>query len=48
MNIYYDVYALQSSQERRIYVGMTADIQWRVKEHNDCRVHSTKALVLGY
>lgn len=42
MNIYY-VYALQSSEDRRIYVGMTSDLHRRIKEHNDCRVRSTKA-----
>jgi putative endonuclease len=36
------VYALQSQQKNFIYVGMTDNIERRLKEHNSGNVRSTK------
>ena len=38
----YYVYALKSSRDNRIYVGVTKDINNRVKEHNLGKTKSTK------
>jgi putative endonuclease len=39
------VYAIQSERDRRIYVGMCADIEVRLKEHNAGKTRSTKGFV---
>ncbi len=36
------VYAIQSEKDGRIYVGMTKDIEIRLKEHNSGKTRSTK------
>jgi len=36
------VYAIQSLYDGRIYVGMTNDLQKRIKEHNSGQTRSTK------
>ncbi len=36
------VYILQSEKDGRFYVGMTADVERRVKEHNRGKSKSTK------
>ncbi len=38
----YFVYAIQSEKDGRIYVGMCADIEVRLKEHNAGKTKSTK------
>ena len=38
----YQVYAIQSEKNGRIYVGITADVQRRLKEHNIGKTKSTK------
>jgi putative endonuclease len=38
----YKIYAIQSLKDRRIYVGLTKNINQRFKEHNRGRVFSTK------
>jgi putative endonuclease len=38
----YHVYILRSLSDRRHYVGMTTDIEKRIKYHNSGRVRSTK------
>ena len=38
----YKVYAIQSEVDGRLYVGMSQDIEKRVREHNSGRVFSTK------
>jgi len=38
----YKVYAIKSSLINRIYVGMTKDIDNRLKEHNQGKTKSTK------
>lgn len=38
----YFVYALSSLKEKRIYVGMSSDVERRIKEHNAGQVFSTK------
>jgi putative endonuclease len=43
-NMYY-VYSLFSRNNSRIYVGLTADMKNRLKEHNHGKVKSTKAYV---
>ena len=40
-NIYW-VYGLKSLKDGRIYVGMTVDVQLRIKEHNSGKTKSTK------
>ena len=37
-------YILQSKIDKQFYTGYTDDLQKRVKEHNDGKVISTKAL----
>jgi putative endonuclease len=39
--IYY-VYAIKSMKDNRIYVGMTHDIETRIKQHNQGLTRSTK------
>jgi putative endonuclease len=39
----YIVYAIVSKKDRQIYVGFTANIERRVKEHNSGNTFSTKA-----
>ncbi|MFA5130381.1 MAG: GIY-YIG nuclease family protein [Patescibacteria group bacterium] len=38
----YSVYALLSLKERRIYVGLSGNVEKRIQEHNSGRVFSTK------
>ncbi|MDD3875857.1 MAG: GIY-YIG nuclease family protein [Bacteroidales bacterium] len=38
----YKVYAILSSVDKRIYVGLTKNIEKRVKEHNQGTTKSTK------
>lgn len=38
----YCVYVLKSDNHYRFYVGMTSDIERRVKEHNSGKTKSTK------
>ena len=38
----YFVYAIKSAKDGRIYVGMCADIEVRLKEHNSGKTKSTK------
>ena len=38
----YIVYALRSGKDERIYVGMTRNLQFRLTEHNQGYVFSTK------
>ena len=38
----YFVYAIQSEKDKRIYVGMCADVAVRLKEHNAGKTKSTK------
>ena len=38
----YNVYAIQSLVDNRIYVGMSENVEHRVKEHNSGCVFSTK------
>ncbi|MDP4664501.1 MAG: GIY-YIG nuclease family protein [Salibacteraceae bacterium] len=42
--VYY-VYAIKSQVDGRIYVGMTADIEKRLKEHNSGKTKSTKGFI---
>ena len=37
------VYAIESLMDGRIYVGMTTDLDRRLKEHNGGKTRSTKA-----
>lgn len=37
------IYAIQSEVDKRIYVGMTKDLDRRIKEHNAEKNRSTKA-----
>lgn len=39
------VYALKSLKDDRIYVGMTADVNKRLKEHNSGKTKSTKGFL---
>ena len=41
----YFVYAIQSERDGRIYVGMCADIEVRLKEHNAGKTKSTKGFM---
>ncbi|PIB39354.1 GIY-YIG nuclease family protein [Maribacter sp. 4G9] len=36
------VYVLRSLKDRRLYIGMTSDIDRRLNEHNSGRTKSTK------
>ena len=36
------VYAIKSEKDGRIYVGMSADVEVRLKEHNAGKTKSTK------
>jgi len=38
----YEVYALKSEKDGRIYVGLSSNIKRRIKEHNSGFVFSTK------
>jgi len=38
----YKVYVIQSKADRRLYVGLTQNIERRVSEHNSGLVFSTK------
>lgn len=38
----YFVYALKSEKDGRIYVGMSSNIENRVREHNNEKTKSTK------
>lgn len=38
----YSVYAIKSLDKNYIYVGMSANVPKRLKEHNDGKTHSTK------
>ncbi len=38
----YFVYAIRSKKDSRIYVGMTADVEKRLNEHNNGHTKSTK------
>lgn len=38
----YSVYVIQSLVDKRLYVGMSQDVQRRIKEHNNGYVFSTK------
>ena len=38
----YIIYAIMSSFDNRIYVGFTADLENRIKEHNQGKTKSTK------
>jgi putative endonuclease len=38
----YWVYAISSNKKKRIYVGMSEDVEKRLKEHNFGQVFSTK------
>ena len=41
----YTVYVIQSQKDGRLYVGMTADLETRIKYHNQGRVFSTKRFI---
>ena len=41
----YLVYAIKSERDGRIYVGMCADIEIRLKEHNAGKTKSTKGFM---
>lgn len=38
----YNVYVIQSQIDKRIYVGLSSNLENRVKDHNFGRVFSTK------
>lgn len=38
----YFVYALQSERDGRLYIGMTRDVQKRLRQHNAGRIQSTR------
>jgi len=40
----YAIYDIQSGVDNRIYVGMTKDLDNRLKEHNQGKTKSTKGL----
>ncbi len=35
------VYVLQSLKDKKLYIGMTKNIDWRIKQHRDGFVEST-------
>jgi len=39
----YFVYVLKNEQTERIYIGMSADVERRLTEHNNGNVRSTRA-----
>lgn len=39
----YYVYAIKSIQRKYIYVGLTNNIERRIKQHNNCREKTTRA-----
>ena len=41
----YYVYVLKSLVDENLYIGSTNDLRRRLKEHNDCKVKSTKSRV---
>ena len=41
----YTIYVIQSQKDGRLYVGMTADLETRIKYHNQGRVFSTKGFI---
>ena len=41
----YFVYAIKSEKDGRIYVGMCADTDVRLKEHNAAKTKSTKGFI---
>ncbi|MCF8229893.1 MAG: GIY-YIG nuclease family protein [Bacteroidales bacterium] len=41
MKSYY-IYALESLQDGRVYVGFTSDVNRRIREHNNGKTKSTK------
>ena len=41
----YYVYVLESEVDGRLYKGFTQDIELRVRQHNSCKVRSTKGYV---
>jgi len=45
--IYY-IYAIKSSVYNRIYVGFTANLEKRIKEHNQGKTKSTKGFTPWY
>ena len=38
----YSIYVIQSRIDKRIYVGLSANVEKRVEDHNSGRVFSTK------
>jgi len=38
----HSVYILQSPTDQRLYVGLTNDIERRIKEHNNGKVNATR------
>ncbi len=38
----YFVYALQSERDGRLYIGMTRDVQKRLRQHNAGKTQSTR------
>ena len=42
----YYVYVLQSDKDSKFYVGYTADLEARIKLHNEGKVNSTKNRML--
>jgi putative endonuclease len=38
----YFVYAIRSLVDGRIYVGLTGDVEKRIKQHNDGKTQSTR------
>jgi len=41
------VYVIRSEKDGRFYVGMTGNVEKRVKEHNKGRTKAQKDLLLG-
>jgi putative endonuclease len=42
MDIKYFVYAIQSKVDKRLYIGLSKDVEKRVKSHNNGETFSTK------
>jgi len=40
--VMYNVYSLYSKQDKKFYIGLTEDIDRRLKEHKSGRNHTTK------